>query len=100
MNRERLIAVARGDATPDLIAASFNDPVDPVDPALVRKLFGKVLSGKPDFEVAFARDGVEALSQLHAFQPDVITLDIHMPQMDGLACLDRIMVAAACDGGR
>jgi two-component system, chemotaxis family, protein-glutamate methylesterase/glutaminase len=66
------------------------------DSALVRKLFGKVLSGEPDFEVAFARDGLEALGQLHVFQPDVITLDIHMPQMDGLACLDRIMVERPC----
>ena len=30
------------------------------------------------------------------FKPDVITLDIHMPQMDGLACLDRIMVERPC----
>ena len=66
------------------------------DSALVRKLFGKVLSSEPDFEVAFARDGLEALAQLHTFQPDVITLDIHMPQMDGLACLDRIMVERPC----
>jgi two-component system chemotaxis response regulator CheB len=66
------------------------------DSALVRKLFGKVLSGVADFEVAFARDGLEALTQLHTFRPDVITLDIHMPQMDGLACLDRIMVERPC----
>src|SRR5690348_11603871 len=31
-----------------------------------------------------------------AFQPDVITLDVQMPQMDGLACLDRIMVERPC----
>ena len=31
-----------------------------------------------------------------AFKPDVVTLDIHMPQMDGLACLDRIMVERPC----
>jgi two-component system chemotaxis response regulator CheB len=66
------------------------------DSALVRKLFGKVLSGEPDLEVAFARNGLEALDQLKTFQPDVITLDIHMPQMDGLACLDRIMIERPC----
>lgn len=66
------------------------------DSALVRKLFGRVLSSDPDFEVSFARDGVEALEQMKAFQPDVITLDIHMPQMDGLVCLDRIMVERPC----
>lgn len=62
------------------------------DSPLVRKLFGRVLSEESDFEVAFARDGVEALAQLEAFKPDVITLDVQMPQMNGLECLDRIMV--------
>ena len=62
------------------------------DSALVRKLLGQVFAAEDDFEVRVARDGLEALDQLKAFQPDVITLDIHMPQMDGLACLDRIML--------
>jgi two-component system chemotaxis response regulator CheB len=62
------------------------------DSALVRKLFGRVLSSEPEFEVAFARDGVEALSLLEQFKPDVITLDVQMPQMNGLECLDRIML--------
>jgi two-component system chemotaxis response regulator CheB len=44
------------------------------------------------FQVEFARDGVEALDRLKVFEPDVVTLDVHMPKMDGLACLDRIMV--------
>ena len=29
-------------------------------------------------------------------QPDVVTLDVHMPQMDGLTCLDRIMIERPC----
>ena len=62
------------------------------DSALVRKLFGRVLSSEQEFEVAFARDGVEALTQLEEFKPDVITLDVQMPQMNGLECLDRIML--------
>jgi two-component system, chemotaxis family, protein-glutamate methylesterase/glutaminase len=62
------------------------------DSALVRKLLGQVFAAEGDFEVQIARDGFEALEQLQTFQPDVITLDIHMPRMDGLACLDRIMV--------
>ena len=40
--------------------------------------------------------GVEALEQLQAFKPDVITLDVNMPEMDGLACLDRIMLERPC----
>jgi two-component system chemotaxis response regulator CheB len=66
------------------------------DSALVRKLFGKVFSTASDFEVEFARNGLEALAQLSAFEPDVITLDIHMPEMDGLECLDRIMIERPC----
>ncbi|THD62572.1 chemotaxis-specific protein-glutamate methyltransferase CheB [Phenylobacterium sp.] len=62
------------------------------DSALARKLLAQVFAAEADFEVQVARDGFEALEQLKAFQPDVVTLDIHMPQMDGLACLDRIMI--------
>jgi two-component system, chemotaxis family, protein-glutamate methylesterase/glutaminase len=62
------------------------------DSALMRKLLGKVFSSDADFEVQFARNGVEALELIPGMQPDVVTLDIHMPQMDGLACLDRIMI--------
>jgi two-component system chemotaxis response regulator CheB len=66
------------------------------DSALMRKLLGRVFSTEADFEVQFARNGLEALAVLEAFKPDVVTLDIHMPQMDGLACLDRIMVEHPC----
>lgn len=66
------------------------------DSALVRKLFSEVLAEDSDFQVQVARNGVEALAQLAAFGPDVITLDVQMPQMDGLQCLDRIMVQRPC----
>jgi two-component system chemotaxis response regulator CheB len=46
---------------------------------------GECSRTKAGFEVAFARDGVEALEKVHAFKPDVITLDVQMPRMDGLA---------------
>lgn len=66
------------------------------DSALMRKLLGRIFSKEADFEVQFARNGMEALEHLETFRPDVVTLDIHMPQMDGLACLDRIMVERPC----
>ena len=66
------------------------------DSALVRKLFGGVLANEADFEVLFARNGLDALDRIHDFKPDVITLDVHMPQMNGLECLDRIMVERPC----
>jgi two-component system, chemotaxis family, protein-glutamate methylesterase/glutaminase len=62
------------------------------DSALMRKLLGRVLADDAEFEVTFARDATEALGRLAAVNPDVITLDIHMPGMDGLACLNRIMI--------
>jgi two-component system chemotaxis response regulator CheB len=66
------------------------------DSPLVRRLLGDVFAAEGDFEIAFARDGLEALAQLTAFGPDVITLDVTMPQMDGITCLDRIMVERPC----
>lgn len=66
------------------------------DSALMRRLLANVFAGEGDFTLAFARDGLEALACLAGFQPDVITLDIHMPRMDGLACLDRIMIERPC----
>jgi len=66
------------------------------DSPLMRRLLGDIFEGAGDFEVAVARSGVEALALLSEFAPDVITLDIHMPEMDGLACLDRIMLLRPC----
>jgi two-component system, chemotaxis family, protein-glutamate methylesterase/glutaminase len=66
------------------------------DSALVRKLIGKVFATQPDFDVQFARNGKEALDAIALARPDVVTLDVHMPEMDGLACLDRIMIEHPC----
>jgi two-component system, chemotaxis family, protein-glutamate methylesterase/glutaminase len=66
------------------------------DSALMRKALGGILRAAGDMEVAVARNGLEAIEQLHGFGPDVVTLDIHMPEMDGLACLDRIMIERPC----
>jgi two-component system chemotaxis response regulator CheB len=66
------------------------------DSPLVRKLLGRVLTDEPGFEVEIARDGLDALDKLESFQPHVITLDVNMPQMNGLECLDRIMVQRPC----
>jgi two-component system chemotaxis response regulator CheB len=62
------------------------------DSALMRKLLGRILMDTSEFEVEFANSGNDALARLKDFPANVITLDIHMPQMDGLACLDRIML--------
>lgn len=66
------------------------------DSALMRRVLSDILKRTGDFAVTVARDGMEAMRQLHECQPDVITLDVNMPHMDGLACLDRIMVERPC----
>lgn len=66
------------------------------DSALMRRLLTEVFADEVEFVIETARDGEEALAKLHGFAPDVITLDIHMPGMDGLACLDRIMLERPC----
>lgn len=66
------------------------------DSALMRRLLTEIFTAAGDFEIAVANDGVDALAKLDGFAPDVVTLDIHMPGMDGLTCLDRIMVQRPC----
>lgn len=66
------------------------------DSALMRRVLNDILSAEPDMEVALARDGVEAWAQILDFKPDVITLDMQMPRMDGLACLEQIMRERPC----
>lgn len=62
------------------------------DSALMRRLLRDIFQAEGDFEVAFAHDGTAALAALSEFKPHVVTLDVQMPGMDGLACLDRIIL--------
>lgn len=66
------------------------------DSPLMRRLMVEIFSAAGDFEIAIARNGEEALAQLAEFAADVVTLDITMPGMDGLSCLDRIMIERPC----
>ena len=62
------------------------------DSPFMRKSLQKMLEEAPDLRVvATARDGQDALEKIQEFQPDIVTLDIEMPRMDGLTCLKRIM---------
>src|SRR4051794_25788167 len=61
------------------------------DSALMRRHLRQVFEAAGDFEVHMARNGAEALSMAIALQPDVVTLDVNMPEMDGLTCLARLM---------
>lgn len=62
------------------------------DSSLVRKLLGEYINGQPDMEViAMAADPYIAVEKLKIERPDVITLDIEMPRMDGLTFLKKLM---------
>jgi two-component system chemotaxis response regulator CheB len=62
------------------------------DSAFVRKVVKQMLSRSPFIEVVgAARDGVEALEMVKRLQPDVVTLDLVMPELDGVGFLKRQM---------
>jgi two-component system, chemotaxis family, protein-glutamate methylesterase/glutaminase len=58
------------------------------DSAFARKVLREILGKSPGIEVVgFARDGLEALEKIAAMEPDVITLDLVMPNLDGVGVL-------------
>jgi two-component system chemotaxis response regulator CheB len=62
------------------------------DSAIVRKLISEAISTEPDLEVVgTAPDPFVARDQILRLQPDVLTLDIEMPRMDGLTFLKKLM---------
>ena len=62
------------------------------DSALMRELMGEILSHSPNLEVVgSAADPLIARERIKALNPDVLTLDIEMPRMDGLSFLERLM---------
>ncbi len=77
-------------------------PVEPVekvqalivdDAPFFRKVLSRILTGDGRFEISgTARDGLECLELVDKLQPDVISLDIEMPRLDGLGTLKRLMI--------
>ena len=74
------------------------NPVNPIrvlivdDSAIVRKILTEALAGEPDIEVVgTAPDPYVARDKIVALTPDVLTLDIEMPRMDGLTFLKKLM---------
>jgi two-component system chemotaxis response regulator CheB len=65
------------------------------DSALMRKLIPMILERDPDIEVVgTAMDGAFALRKIAELHPDVVTLDLEMPRMDGIETLRMIMRSA------
>lgn len=60
------------------------------DSAFARKVLTEILRGAGIDVVGIARDGLEALEQIIALKPDVITLDLVMPNLDGIGMLSAL----------
>ena len=62
------------------------------DSALIRDLLTEIINSQPDMEVvAVAPDPIVARDLIKQHNPDVITLDVEMPRMDGIDFLERLM---------
>ncbi len=62
------------------------------DSAFMRKAISNILSEDPEIEViGTARNGLDVLEKVKRLNPDVLTLDINMPVMDGRECLKLLM---------
>lgn len=62
------------------------------DSALIRKILAEIINGEPDMQVAgVAPDPLVAREMIRSLNPDVLTLDVEMPKMDGLDFLERLM---------
>ncbi|MFI5255745.1 MAG: chemotaxis-specific protein-glutamate methyltransferase CheB [Gemmatimonadales bacterium] len=62
------------------------------DSAFMRRVISRIVDESREFRVVgTARNGVDALAQIHALDPQIVTLDVEMPELDGLQTLGYIM---------
>lgn len=62
------------------------------DSAFMRRLITQIIDASPEFHVVgTARNGHDALKQIESLNPDIVTLDVEMPELDGLQTLGYIM---------
>ncbi len=62
------------------------------DSAFMRKALSMMIADDPEIEViGTARDGIDAIEKVKLLKPDLMTLDVEMPRMDGITALKKIM---------
>jgi two-component system chemotaxis response regulator CheB len=62
------------------------------DSAFMRRMTSQIIETSGEFSVAgTARNGYDALKQIYSLEPDIVTLDVDMPELDGLSALGYIM---------
>lgn len=67
------------------------------DSALMRQTLKRIISSSPDLElVGLARDGEDAVTKARQLRPDVISMDINMPKLDGISALQIILEEQIC----
>ena len=62
------------------------------DSAVDRRIAGGLLEQRPDFEVGFAEDGMDAVRMLEKFKPDVVVTDLNMPVKNGLELVSAVRI--------
>ncbi len=101
------VGLARSEPAPSFLMAdtsavnphpSGNDVIRVVvadDASDIRLLASMILAAEPDFQVvAEAANGLEAVAEVHAHQPEMVLLDLAMPMLDGLATIPQILGGA------
>ncbi len=67
------------------------------DSALMRQTLKRIIGDSPDMElVGLARDGEDAVAKARELRPDVISMDINMPKLDGITALQIVLQEKIC----